>query len=537
MERDYARANDSAARLEAEWLRFEPASDGSLAVAAGAAPDAGGSEASALSDGALVVRGDAFDDAGGFAEGVRAGAELDLLLRLRELGRTVGRLPEPPASAALWLSRRHGARRPRSPLGLLRAFADNRTRRRRRLPTRAGDRSAVVFTDAYPARSETFVYREVEALSKLGWSVRVEASARPGRIERGAARATRVDWLEDDPPLRALADLLRLAARHPLRCLADLRDRRRWAREERPWPLRSLASAARRLAAGGERHVHVHFAAGAALHAMRLARITGITWSVVGHGYDVFAKPRNLPEKLASAAFSVAPCEYTARHLRSLMPPGREADVVVVVMGVDGDEFRRSRPAPANGTVAAIGRLVEKKGFGDLIEAVATLPGETVSRLVIAGDGPLRSRLENAIRSRGLEGRAQIISAWGAAPVRALLEGADLLAMPSVVASDGDRDAMPVVVKEALALEIPVVATNEVGLPELVRGEWGRLVAPRDPGALAEAIAGLLSLAPADRAEMGAAGREHVLAHCDVTAETQKLAARIEIEITRRARR
>jgi glycosyltransferase involved in cell wall biosynthesis len=113
--------------------------------------------------------------------------------------------------------------------------------------------------------------------------------------------------------------------------------------------------------------------------------------------------------------------------------------------------------------------------------------------------------------------------------LRDLLEHADVLAMPCVVASDGDRDSMPVVVKEALSLEIPVVATDEVGLPELVREPWGRLVPPHDPDAIAEALAEVLSLPAHDRIEMGRAGRAHVLEHCNVDREAAKLASLLSL--------
>ena len=100
--------------------------------------------------------------------------------------------------------------------------------------------------------------------------------------------------------------------------------------------------------------------------------------------------------------------------------------------------------------------------------------------------------------------------------------------MPCVIAADGDRDAMPVVVKEALAMEVPVVATDEVGLPELVdagvgRGWWRRATRPRSPPRSPSCS----RCRRTERAAMGAAGRAHVLAHCDVGRETAKLAALI----------
>jgi glycosyltransferase involved in cell wall biosynthesis len=96
------------------------------------------------------------------------------------------------------------------------------------------------------------------------------------------------------------------------------------------------------------------------------------------------------------------------------------------------------------------------------------------------------------------------------------------------VAADGDRDAMPVVVKEALAMEVPVVGSDEVGMPEVVQGDWGRLVPPRDAGALAEAIRELLELPGEQRAEMGRRGREFVVRNFSVRGEAQKLQGLIE---------
>lgn len=483
-------------------------------------------------DGVRVRRAD-FLSVGGLNEGVIGGAAQDLCLRLHELGREAEMPRLPGGPALVWLRRRHPglSRTPRWWLGLL---GDNRLRSRRRPPAPAQPtHSVVVLTDAYPARSETFVRSEVAALARLGWQVRVESSSRPARGEPAARRETRIDYLEDDPPLRTALDLARLVFRHPVRVLRDSRERRRWAAEEPDvWSLRSLASAARRLRVGGEQHLHVHFAAGAALHGLRLARILGLGYSVVGHGYDVFARPRNLAEKLSSAEFVVGPCAYTAAHLRAIAPGARTH---VIVMGVDADVFERRAPGPNGRCVVAIGRLVEKKGFGHLIDAAAILERDApLDRLVIAGDGPLREELLGAIAAAGLGDRAEIVEAWGSENVRGLLEGADLLAMPSVIAADGDREAMPVVVKEALAMEVPVVASDQAGLPELVERGWGRLVPPADSPALAAAIGELLALPSGERRLMGRRGREHVVARCNIAAETAKLAELISASLARR---
>ncbi len=314
--------------------------------------------------------------------------------------------------------------------------------------------------------------------------------------------------------------LMRLTARHPLGCARDLLARRRWRREERVLPLRVLAPAIAELERRPGARVHAHFALEGALCALRASRITGRPWSLTAHAVEIYADRRNLAEKLRAAALVTTGCEYTARDLRAIA--GRRVEVVV--MGVDPDRFRRRTPHPGGATIVAVGRLVEKKGFLHLIRALAepALAGR-VERVVIAGEGPERPRLEAEPARLDVAGVVSLPGALAPAAVRVLLEEAAVLAMPCVVAAGGDRDSMPVVVKEALAMEVPVVASDEVGLPEIVRPAFGRLVAPGDPAALARGLAELLALPPAERAAMGRAGRAHVLVHADVRAETAKL--------------
>jgi glycosyltransferase involved in cell wall biosynthesis len=353
----------------------------------------------------------------------------------------------------------------------------------------------VVLLDRFPVLTQTFVVNEVQALRAAGHDVRVDA------LERG-----------DGPPpgdvpthYREPGDLLWLLARHPLRCARDLALRVRLRREEWVRPLRELAPAVRRLRAG--EHIHVHFAAGAALDALRIAALTGARYSVTAHAWDIWLAPRNLRVKLERAAFVTTGCEYNARHLRAIAPG---ADVHVIVMGVDPEQFRRSGPLPGGRTVVGVGRLVEKKGFRDLARAAGGLD----ARVRIVGDGPLRGELAGV----------ELLGALDPGGVRAELEQADVLAMPCVIAPDGDRDSMPVVVKEAMAMELMVVATDAVGLPECVREPWGRLVAPSDPEALRGALDEVLALSPEERAAAGAAGREWVTEHADVHRETARLA-------------
>jgi colanic acid/amylovoran biosynthesis glycosyltransferase len=379
----------------------------------------------------------------------------------------------------------------------------------------------IVFVlDQWPELSETFVVNELQALRRFGHSVRVQAARHAPNASPEAPADVDVELLEDDDP-RARRDLVWLATRRPAACLGDLARRRRWRREEWVRPLRVLAGPARRVLERGDEHLHAHFAAGAALDALRLARLTGRPYTVTAHAYDIFAKPRNLREKLERAAFVFTGCDYNVARLRELAPAAR---VHEIVMGVDAGAVRRTRPLPGGRRVLAVGRLVEKKGFEVLVDAAARL-GDV--RVQVIGDGPLRHGLQERIARTGAP--VELLGARPPAAVLDAMQDADVLAMPCVVAHDGDRDSMPVVVKEAMALELLVVASDEVGLPECVKAPWGFLAPPGDAAALAGQLRAALALGSGERAAAGAAGRAWVVAHADVDAETAAMAAFIEL--------
>lgn len=524
-----------------------------------------------------AIRRSAFEDIGGFREDLRSAGDADICFRLRAAGwgfeqrqgarvthrsrttlRGLVRQRARHGSGGGWLQRAYPGSSPPSPVpGLVRWSCRETVRAGAKLLR--GDRRAAaaialdpvsswafelgrlipnqiptptrnatglrlgVITDQFPARSETFVTNEVAELRRLGATVLVEATSRPSEPDPGCP-ATATSYLEDEPVRAKPLALAQLLVRHPLGCLMDVVARRRWRRDEPVRPLRALAPRARRLREAGIGHMHVHFAAGAALDTMRLARIEGIPYSVTAHAYEIFESPANLRDKLRRAAFVTTGCEYNARHLRGVLGEDAGALIHVQVMGVDLETFKRTTPYPGGRNAIGIGRLVEKKGFTHLLDAVAELERrEPLERLTIVGDGHLRGELTERITTLGLEHRVELVGALGSPEIRDLLERADVLVMPAVIAANGDRDSMPVVVKEAMAMELPVVVSDEVGLPELVDSEVGRLAAPGDPVALAGAIEEVLQLPAAERVELGRAGRQRVIERCDLSRETGKL--------------
>jgi glycosyltransferase involved in cell wall biosynthesis len=379
----------------------------------------------------------------------------------------------------------------------------------------------IVFVlDQWPELSETFVVNELQALRRRGHHVRVHARAQAARANPEAPVDVEVSLSGAGSPATAARALAWLVARHPCACALDLVRRLRWRREEWVRPLRSLAPEARRIAQRGDEHLHAHFAAGAALDARRLSALSGVPFTLTAHAYDIFASPRNLRAKLDAASAVFTGCDYNVAHLQALAPRTR---VHKIVMGVDTDAFRRSVPLAGGRTVLAVGRLVEKKGFHVLVDAVAEMPGV---RLRIVGDGPMRRELLRRAARAGVA--VQLAGALTPAEVCRALEEADVLAMPCIVARDGDRDSMPVVVKEAMAMELLVVASDEVGLPECVLEPWGLLAPPGDAKALAAALGRALERPLQDRRRAGATARQWVQDHADVDVETARMSAVIE---------
>ena len=384
-----------------------------------------------------------------------------------------------------------------------------------------------VLVDHYPALSETFVVNEIHSLHDLGHDVHVEAAgwARDRASDRDDVP---VACLDDDGIARRLADLGWLVVSHPVGVWSDLRERRRWRREEAVRPWRVLAPMVRRVARRDTEHLHAHFAAGVALDAIRVGKLLGIPYSVTAHAYDIYRSPANLEEKLARAAFSTGECEYSVRDLRTRAGAGHADRVHVVTMGVDHERFRRRTSYPGGRRVLAVGRLVEKKGFRHLLDAAALLARDaSLDRLAIVGDGPLRDSLRAQATELGLDDVVEWLGARDAAGVREELERADVLAVSAVLVADGDRDVLPLIVGEALAMEVPVVASDMVGLPEVVKPPWGRLVAPGDPAALADTLGDVLALPAAERVAMGRAGRDFVVRTRDLRVEAERLAGLI----------
>jgi glycosyltransferase involved in cell wall biosynthesis len=360
----------------------------------------------------------------------------------------------------------------------------------------------------YPRYSETFIVREILAQEQAGIDVEI-LSLRPsydGHFQDLIARVRgRVNYLHfpADGLLPEPLSAASLTASHFWKSLrgADLllpdlfETLGEILAEEARYVYQAvaLACAVRRAKID---HLHAPFANEPTTVTRMAAKLTGVPYSFTARAKDIFhqsVQSEDLKRKLRDASGVVTISDFHLAYLRETY--GRLADHVIrVYNGLDLDEFPYSEPRHRPPVILAVGRLVEKKGFADLIDACALLlqRGRRFQCRII-GEGTLQADLQARIERQGLTGLIALVGPRPQNEVSQEMRTAAVLAMPCIVAEDGDRDGLPNVIQEALALGTPVISTDVTGIPEVVRdGETGLQVPQRDPVALASALERLL---------------------------------------------
>ena len=370
----------------------------------------------------------------------------------------------------------------------------------------------------YPRISETFVSNEILRLEALGFRIHIISMRRPREaFSHAGIREIRagVTYLPENalPELgRLLPANLRTAARAPRRYLSTLGlALRRFARTRKSATFKHLLQAGyladRVLPGRNIVHLHAHFAHSPASVAMFASRMTGLPFSFTAHAKDIYTSdPRQLREKIARARFVVTCTEYNRRHLLELAGEASvhrsrrkaPAPIYRVYHGIDLRLFDGDgagvRPAKPPYRLLTVARIVPKKGLPDVYRALRLLRDRGLAfRHTLIGDGDDREAVLRFVRELGLDDRCD----WaGTLPHEEVLDyyrGADLFVLGCRVAENGDRDGIPNVLVEAMAMGVPVVATSISASPELVvHGRTGLLVRPDDPVALANACERLL---------------------------------------------
>lgn len=260
------------------------------------------------------------------------------------------------------------------------------------------------------------------------------------------------------------------------------------------------------------RHFHAHFIHTPASVARYAALLTGRTWSFSAHAKDIFTIPDwEKSEKLNDALFGVTCTQAGAAHLNALGKP-KFGPVALMMHGLDLSAFQQSATPPRSGPlrIVSVGRAVPKKGYASLLDALAAIPDEVDWTFEHIGGGTLMPRLKAQADELGLSSRITWRGAGAQSDVIDLLTRADVFVLASQNQPDGDRDGVPNVLLEAMAMAVPIVATHAGAIPEAITHDaTGLLVAPGDSWGIARAITSL-AIDEDKRQRLGKAALVHV---------------------------
>src|SRR6266480_409199 len=324
--------------------------------------------------------------------------------------------------------------------------------------------------ERFPSFGQTFCYREVAELAQQG--VRPPIFAIRKRTDEPLQDwdehiVQRVHYLPEEKEL--LDDIRRASKKGKLtgEVIAALDE---WGRRPDFLRLHQAVYVGLRLQEMGIDHVHAHFAGMAARTAFWIQRFVRISFSFTAHANDIFA-PRNFEiglDKLVDASrLIVTETDYAEKFLRERFPERAER-IHRIYNGLDLSRFRRADFSSGPPLIIAIGRLIAKKGFADLIHACGLLLGRgKLFRCEIIGEGPLEEELREQIAQLALQGCVEMPGAKPQHEIRDHLAGAGVFVLPSVIDPDGGMDNLPTVIMEAMATGLPVISTTIGGIPEM----------------------------------------------------------------------
>jgi glycosyltransferase involved in cell wall biosynthesis len=372
-------------------------------------------------------------------------------------------------------------------------------------------REVAYLLERFPSFGQTFCYREVAELERQGTKVHVYSIRRPvdePKQDWDEQLVRRVHYLPGENALVGEVDRL---VREGRVSGATRETVEKWGRESDFLRLYQAVYVGLRLQRNGIRHLHAHFAGMAARTAFWINQFFGIQYSFTAHANDIFA-PRDfvisLAKLLANAAAIVTVSDYSAEFLRNRFPE-TAAKVHRIYNGVDLSRFHPVDFGSGIPAIVSIGRLIEKKGFADLISACCLLkPRGRDFVCEIIGEGPLENALRSQIARDGLESCVKLVGPRTQSQISLSLAHATIFVLPCTREETGGMDNLPTVIMEAMAAGLPVISTPLAGIPEMVENDCnGILVREHDPEAVSAAIEYLIAN-PEQARSFGDRGRE-----------------------------
>jgi glycosyltransferase involved in cell wall biosynthesis len=404
---------------------------------------------------------------------------------------------------------------------------------------------------SYPRLSQTFILNEILALERLGASIQIFALTNPHekvvQMQVSQVQAP-VHYLDESIRPRRLGNMLKeqvevarrnfkgyvrsllYIAAHPKLDQGYIASSR-WECFLQAVHLICLLILNERRTGKKIDHLHAHFAHDPALIAYLIHSMAGIPFSFTAHARDLYQVPEAvLTDRIREARAVITCCGANMEYLKQIAP-SQQSKFSLIYHGVNLKEFQpvvepETRSSPERPLILSVGRLVEKKGFQDLLQALLIVKGRGKRfQCLIYGDGPLGQHLENWIEEHGMEDDVRLMGDRTQQELISIYQNATLFILTPVQTEDGDRDGIPNVLVEAMAVGLPVITTAVAGIPELVENnENGLLYQPHDVDGISLGIVELLGNVEKSR-QFGSAASKKVREQFDIAQAARHLIA------------
>jgi len=360
----------------------------------------------------------------------------------------------------------------------------------------------------YPRISESFISNEILMLEKIGFSIRIfslRSPREPFTHESVKKIKARVYYLPENIsgflPTLIYHNLL-ILIKKPQNYIKALKTAfKRFARTRKSATIKHLLQAGymcnHLLKDKQVAHLHAHFAHSPTSVAMFASIISGLSFTFTAHAKDIYTScPKQLHEKIALAKFVVTCTKYNKRYLIK-MAKGCATPIHCIYHGIDLDFFKQNKTNQLKipYQLLTVARIIPKKGLPTVYRAIRRLcdKGIPVQHILI-GDGDDRNKIERLIKQLRIEHVTRCVGTLPHKEVIKYYKMADLFVIGCEIAFNNDRDGIPNVIAESMAMGKPVVATNVSGIPEIVVHEQtGLLVQQGEYDKMAEAIERLLT--------------------------------------------
>lgn len=395
-------------------------------------------------------------------------------------------------------------------------------------------------TSRFPVLTETFIIREIEELRRKGIAVEVfSLKSRPSKgTLHGNARAL-IETTHYYPYFLSLAvwrAVFYYLFTEPAQCLGIMTKIIKTHILKPLLLLKTIAvipksfAIARALKKMGVTRVHAHWATIPTTAAWAIAKLNGTTYTFTSHAWDIYQEDTMLLDKIRDAGRAITISDYNKKYLTEKFPEIDPDKIEVVHCGLDLKQFTPGQSEKGDiFKILSIGRLTEKKGFDVLLKACKILKDSGIQFLcqIVYVNGDFENEVFQLYDNLELNDCVRFIPALPQNEIIKCYEDADCFVLPCVIAGSKDRDGIPVVILEAMAMQLPVVSTPVSGIPEVIEnGETGLLVQAGDAGELAHAIEQLHS-DPGLRAILGTSGRDFVTKQFDISSTVDQLSKNI----------